>query len=84
MRPLFRFCHVFFVYNSKKTCWNTYIKVKGGGKTMDIEGFKKLVKKYGLLHAAFVNEALTGGRYYRNGSDILFGYEKEDTGDNTP
>ncbi len=56
----------------------------GGGKTMDIEGFKKLVKKYGPLHAAFVNEALTGGRYYRNGSDILFGYEKEDTGDNTP
>lgn len=29
---------------------------------MDIEGFKKLVKKYGPLHAAFVNEALTGGK----------------------
>lgn len=36
---------------------------------MDIEGFKKLVKKYEPLHSAFVSEAMTGERYYRNGSD---------------
>lgn len=45
---------------------------------MDIEGFKKLVKKYEPLHAAFVNDAMTGERYYKNGSDILFGRKKED------
>ena len=45
---------------------------------MDIEGFKKLVKKYEPLHAAFVNEAMTGERYYKNGSDILFGKKRED------
>lgn len=50
---------------------------------MDIEGFKKLVKKYEPLHSAFVSEAMTGERYYRNGSDILFGDRKEDTGGNT-
>ena len=45
---------------------------------MDIEGFKKLVKKYEPLHDAFVNDAMTGERYYKNGSDILFGRKKED------
>ena len=45
---------------------------------MDIEGFKKLVKKHEPLHAAFVNDAMTGERYYKNGSDILFGKKKED------
>ncbi len=50
---------------------------------MDIEGFKKLVKKYEPLHSAFVSEAMTGERYYRNGSDILFGDRKEDIEGNT-
>ncbi len=50
---------------------------------MDIEGFKKLVKKYEPLHAAFVNDAMTGERYYKNGSDILLA-EKKRTGKAMP
>ena len=45
---------------------------------MDIENFKKLVKKYEPLHTDFVADAVIGERYYKNGSDILFPERKED------
>ena len=45
---------------------------------MDMEGVKKLVKKYEPYHTGFVHKAMVGERYYKNGSDILFGEKKED------
>ncbi len=45
---------------------------------MKIEEFKKLIKKYEPYHTGFVNGAMIGERYYKNGSDILFGEKKED------
>lgn len=45
---------------------------------MDMEGFKKLVKKYEPYHTGFTHKAIAGERYYKNGSDILFGKKKED------
>lgn len=45
---------------------------------MEIDEFKKLVKKYEPYHTAFVNDALISERYYENNSDILFGKEKKD------
>lgn len=45
---------------------------------MEMDGFKKLVKKYEPYHTGFVHKAMVGERYYKNGSDILFGEKKED------
>lgn len=45
---------------------------------MEIEEFKKLIKKNETCHAEFINEALTGERYYKNESDILNEKKKED------
>lgn len=44
---------------------------------MDIEIFKKQIKKYEAYHTDFAKEAMIGERYYKNGSDILLG--KNDT-----
>lgn len=45
---------------------------------MDIEELKKLIKKNESGHTGFVNEALTGERYYKNEPDILLEKNKED------
>jgi SPP1 family phage portal protein len=45
---------------------------------MDIENFKKLVKKHEPGHSSFVKNALIGERYYRDDSDIIYTDKKED------
>ena len=49
---------------------------------MDIEVVKKLIQKYEMGHADFINNAIIGERYYRNMTDILFQQEKEDSDGN--
>lgn len=45
---------------------------------MDIENFKKLLKRYEPCHSSFVKNAMVGERYYDDSSDILFPEKKED------
>lgn len=44
---------------------------------MNINTVKKLIKKHDSSHVIFINQALVGERYYKNGSDIL--QKKDDT-----
>lgn len=49
---------------------------------MDIEVIKKLIKYYEPGHTAFINNAMTAERYYKNQSDVLIGEKKKDSEDN--
>ena len=45
---------------------------------MDIETFKKVIKRYEPYHSSFIMRAEAGRRYYENRTDILFQQDKKD------